>query len=115
MKKKFEFSKLVITFLVLTYFVVLALGIFVTIKLVVSDSMSSVNALVGLFSYVGAVNSISIPFYLHKSEKENLNKYPNVQTIDDYKTFNNIQENNTENDSTTGTGMGEDNPEGVKQ
>lgn len=99
MKKKFEFSKLVIGLLIATYFIVLALGMFVTVKLIVADSTSSVNTLIGLFSYVGTVNSIAIPFYLHKSEKENLNKYPNIQTMDDYKTFNNIQQNDQTNDA----------------
>ena len=119
MKNKFEFSKLVIGLLIATYFIVLALGIFVTVKLIVADSMSSVNALIGLFSYVGTVNSIAIPFYLHKSEKENLNKYPNIKTMDDYKTFNNMQQNDQTNDisteNQTGTGMSEGEIEGANK
>ncbi len=53
-----------------TYFIVLVLGIFIAIKLVIFDPSNAVQALLGLFSFVGAVNSISIPFYLHKSEKK---------------------------------------------
>ena len=51
--------------------------------------MNAVNALVALFSYVGGVLAIVLPFYLHKAEKENLSKYPNIQTVDDYNAFNN--------------------------
>lgn len=96
-KKHFEFSKIVIGLLVSTYFIVLALGIGITIALVISNPESSVNALVGLFSYVGAVNGISIPFYLNTKCKENIHKYPDIQTIEQYQAINNI-----------GSGMGGD-------
>jgi hypothetical protein len=77
--KKFEFSKAVIASLIITYFIVLGLGIYVVIRILTEYPEYSVNALVALFSYVGAVNGISIPFYLNKARDENIHKNPDVQ------------------------------------
>ena len=96
-KKKFEFSKIIIGLLLSTYFIVLALGIFVVLNILNNYPEYSVQALVALFSYVGVVNGIAIPFYLKKSERENIHKNPDIQTISEYQSMNNI-----------GCGMGED-------
>jgi len=84
MKNKFAFSKIVIGLLVSTYFIVLALGIYVVIRILIDSPEYSTQALIALFSYVGGVNAISIPFYLTTKRDENLSKYPNIQTIEQY-------------------------------
>jgi len=95
--KKIEFSKLVIGALVSTYFIVLILGIYAVIIMMINSPECSVNALIALFSYVGTVNAISIPFYLTTKRDENLQKYPDIQTIDQYKEINNIETDMGEN------------------
>lgn len=97
-RKKIEFSKLVITLLVSTYFVGLILGMFIAIRLIIVDTTNSVSALVALLSYIGGTNAISIPFYLRKSEHENIHKNPDIQTIEQYNQMNNFDTNLDESD-----------------
>jgi len=92
-KKKPEFSKFVIGALVSTYFVVLILGIYVVISALILYPEYAVQALMALFTYVGTVNAISIPFYLTTKRDENLQKYPDIKTIDDFKSMNDISSN----------------------
>lgn len=87
-KSKFEFSKIVMGLLLSTYFIVLVLGIFVVVRILIDYPEYSVQALIALFSYVGVVNGISIPFYLQKSEHENIHKNPDIQTVDDFNKIN---------------------------
>lgn len=62
----------------ITYFVILILGIFVVVKILNQYPDYSVQALTALFSYVGAPVSIVTPFYLNKAKWENLHKNPNI-------------------------------------
>jgi uncharacterized ion transporter superfamily protein YfcC len=84
-KHKFEFSKIVIALLMLTYFVILILGIFVVMKILDKYPDYSVQALTALFSYVGAPISIVTPFYLNKAKWENIHKNPNIENVNNSK------------------------------
>lgn len=79
--------------LVSTFFIVLLLGIYVVIRILIGHPEYSVQALIALFSYVGVVNGISIPFYLQKSEHENIHKNPDIQTIEQLNQTNNFDSN----------------------
>lgn len=81
-KKSFEFSKIVITLLIIPYYVVLILGIYAVIKILTSYPEYSIQALCALFAYVSPVAAIGIREYLIKSKEENIHKYPDVQDPD---------------------------------
>lgn len=83
-KKKIEFSKILIICLMSTYFIVLALAFFVVVRILLLSPEYSVQALVSLFAYVAPVVGFAIKWYFNSKTAENLNKYPNVQTVDEF-------------------------------
>lgn len=74
--KKFEFSKLIICLVMLTYFVGLGFGMFIIWYLVRGGAATSYvsTALCGLFSYIGAPVAVAIAFYSYKAKAENVEK-----------------------------------------
>lgn len=60
----------------LTYFVVLVVGIFVVLRILDNTPEYSVQALVAMFSFNGGVVGVAIGFYMNKSKSENIHKYP---------------------------------------
>lgn len=60
----------------LTYFVVLFVGIYVVLRILDNTPEYSVQALVAMFSFNGAVVGTAIGFYMNKSKGENIHKYP---------------------------------------
>jgi hypothetical protein len=79
-KIHFEFSKVIIIALILAFFQVLVLGNYVVLTILKSAPEYAVQALVAIFSYVMPVSLVGIRQYMIKAEKENINKYPNIQS-----------------------------------
>lgn len=74
MKKKFEFSKVILCAVMLTYFAALIFGMYV-INIIVHGTSSYIGtALCGLFSFVGAPVAAAIGFYSSKAKAENVEK-----------------------------------------
>lgn len=74
MKKRFEFSKLILCLVMATYFAALIFGMYV-INIIVHSSSSYIGtALCGLFSFVGAPVAAAIGFYSSKAKAENVEK-----------------------------------------
>jgi len=65
-KKKFEFSKLIICCLTITYFVGLVVGCIITLEN--PDQLST------YLTYIGGVVGITVPFYIWKAKAENILK-----------------------------------------
>ena len=72
--KKFEFSKLILCLVMTTYFVGLLFGIYIILRIAVSDVSYIPTALCGLFSYIGAPVAVAIGFYAYKAKSENVAK-----------------------------------------
>lgn len=68
-KKKFEFSKLIICCLTVTYFVGLIIGSIAVIQ--------DPTQLTAFLTYIGGVVGITIPFYIWKAKNENVLKIQN--------------------------------------
>lgn len=73
---KSEFAKALMAAVMSTYFVVLFVGIYVVLRILEATPEYSVQALVAMFSFNGAVVGVAIGFYMNKSTRENLHKYP---------------------------------------
>jgi len=74
MKRKFEFSKLIMCLVMCTYFAALIFGMYV-INIIVHNSSSYIGtALCGMFSFVGAPVAVAIGFYSYKAKAENVAK-----------------------------------------
>ena len=73
---KSEFSKLLMAAVMLTYFIVLVVGIYVVLRILDNTPEYSVQALVAMFSFNGGVVGVAIGFYMNKSTRENIHKYP---------------------------------------
>jgi len=72
--KKFEFSKLILCLVMLTYFIGLVFGIIIILKLTEMGTSYISTALCGLFSYIGAPVAVAIGFYSYKAKAENVEK-----------------------------------------
>lgn len=72
--KKFEFSKLILCLVMLTYFVGLIFGVYIITELAERNTTYISTALCGLFSYIGAPVAVSIGFYSYKAKAENVEK-----------------------------------------
>jgi len=74
-RHKIEFSKIILSLVMLTYFIGLFFGIYVIIQLLQEASITYIpTALCGLFSYIGAPVGIAIAFYSNKAKAENVTK-----------------------------------------
>ena len=71
MSKKFEFSKLILCLVMLTYFIGLGFGMYIILKI---NPSFTATALCGLFSYIGAPVAVAIGFYAYKAKAENVEK-----------------------------------------
>jgi len=76
--KKFEFSKIILCLVMLTYFVGLLIGAYVVLKIINTNYISA--ALCGLFSYIGAPVAVAIGFYSNKAKAENIEKIRGIPT-----------------------------------
>ena len=72
---KSEFSKLLMAAVMLTYFIVLVVGIYVVLRILDNTPEYSVQALVAMFSFNGGVVGVAIGFYMNKSTRE---KHPQI-------------------------------------
>lgn len=73
--KKFEFSKVILALVILSYFIGLGFGMFVILKVLDTGSVAYISAsLCGLFSYIGAPVATAIGFYSNKAKAENIEK-----------------------------------------
>ena len=73
--KKFEFSKIILALVILSYFIGLGFGMTVIFKMIQSGTMTYIaTSLCGLFSYVGAPVAVAIGFYANKAKAENVEK-----------------------------------------
>ena len=74
-KKKFEFSKLILALVILSYFIGLAFGMLIIWKVLTGGNVMYIStALCGLFSYIGAPVAVAIGFYSNKAKAENVEK-----------------------------------------
>ena len=74
-KKKFEFSKLILALVILSYFIGLAFGMLIIWKVLAGGNVMYIStALCGLFSYIGAPVAVAIGFYSNKAKAENVEK-----------------------------------------
>jgi hypothetical protein len=69
-KRKFEYSKFILTLVLLTYFV----GVYVGVKVVFEDS----SYLTLLFAFIGTPTATAIGFYTWKAKAENIVKLKNA-------------------------------------
>ena len=73
--KKFEFSKIILALVILSYFIGLGFGMTIISKMIQSGTMTYIaTALCGLFSYIGAPVAVAIGFYSNKAKAENIEK-----------------------------------------
>lgn len=76
-KARTEFSKLITTGVMLAYFLVLLLGMYLVMIIMRDYPEYAVQALIALFSYVGAPTATTIGFYAWKAKAENVKKIHN--------------------------------------
>lgn len=72
--KRFEFSKIVLCFVMASYFIGLAFGIKTVSHIVTTAPAYAAQALCGLLSYIGAPVAVTIGFYSYKAKAENVEK-----------------------------------------
>ncbi|MCD8390480.1 MAG: hypothetical protein LUD03_01400 [Firmicutes bacterium] len=73
-----EFSKIILCLVMFTYFIGIAFGMIIILKMVSSGNSSYIStALCGLFSYIGAPVAVAIAFYSYKAKAENIEKIRN--------------------------------------
>jgi hypothetical protein len=82
MNKKFEFSKLIMFFVLLTYFIAFAFGMY-SINKMFSEGYEISSSLGYLFTFVGTPVSVAIGFYSYKAKAENVEKIKNYHMTDD--------------------------------
>lgn len=74
-KHKFEFSKLILALVILSYFIGLGFGMLIIWKILETGSVTYIaTALCGLFSYIAAPVATAIGFYSNKAKAENVEK-----------------------------------------
>lgn len=66
--KKYEFSKIILCLVMVTYFIGFIFGMFIIFK-IRTDA-----AICGFFSYIGAPAAAAIGFYCYKAKAENIEK-----------------------------------------
>lgn len=77
MKLKYEFSKIILSLVMLTYFVGLIFGMYI-IQKIININVSYISPILcGLFSYIGAPVAVAIGFYSYKAKAENVEKLRN--------------------------------------
>lgn len=70
-KKMLEFSKIILGFVMLTYFIGLGFGIYAVNKILLDFPDYAIQALIALFGYVGTPTGVTIGFYSWKAKAEN--------------------------------------------
>ena len=81
--KKFEFSKIILALVILSYFIGLGSGMTIISKMIQSGTMTYIaTALCGLFSYIGAPVAVAIGFYSNKAKAENIEKIKVHESMD---------------------------------
>ena len=74
-RNNFEFSKIILAFIIISYFIGLIFGMMVIWKMINNgDSIYISTSLCGLFSYIAAPVAIAIGFYCNKAKAENIEK-----------------------------------------
>lgn len=73
-KKWFEFSKIILSAITLTYFIGLFYAIHAVDKILMDYPEYAIQALIALFGYIGTPISVSIGFYSWKAKNENTRK-----------------------------------------
>lgn len=85
-KPKFEFSKLIMVGVMLTYFIALIFIMAVIWQMLKSNNISIGTAITSFCTFVGAPVSVAIGFYSWKAKNENVpkitNSIANQQTYD---------------------------------
>lgn len=80
-KKRFEFSKIILALVILSYFIGLGFGMYVIIQMIkVGNFVYIATALCGLFTYIGAPVATAIGFYSNKAKAENVEKIKSSET-----------------------------------
>lgn len=73
--KRFEFSKIILALVILSYFIGLGFGMLVIWKILGTGNVMYIStALCGLFSYIAAPVAVAIGFYSNKAKAENVEK-----------------------------------------
>ena len=78
MKNKFEFSKVILLGVMLTYFIGLFFALYAVNKILLDYPEWAIQALIALFGYIGAPISVSIGFYSWKAKNENTMKIKGI-------------------------------------
>jgi len=74
-KKLKEFSKIILAFVIFSYFIGLMFGMYVIIKVLNTGNVAYIStSLCGLFSYIAAPVATAIGFYSNKAKAENVEK-----------------------------------------
>lgn len=73
-KHKVEFVKIIVFFILLTYFVGLGFGIYAVKKILLDYPEWAIQALIALFGYIGTPTAAAIGFYCWKAKAENIIK-----------------------------------------
>ena len=74
-KKKFEFSKIILALVIMSYFAGLGFGMHIISAVLRSGDVAYIaTSLCGLFSYIGAPVAVAIGFYSNKAKAENIEK-----------------------------------------
>ena len=81
--KKPEFSKIILSAVMTTYFITLFVSIYAVIKILADYPEFAVQALTALFGYVGTPTAVAIGFYAWKAKNENIIKIKNSTEIPD--------------------------------
>lgn len=79
--RKFEFSKMVLSLVMVLFFTVAVFGMVVVVAMLAISKQNSymyssvATALGALFTFIGAPTGVAIGYYLWKSKNENIQKY----------------------------------------
>lgn len=74
-KRTFEFSKIILAFVIFSYFVGLGFGMYVIIAMIKAATFIYIaTALCGLFTYIATPVSVALGFYSNKAKAENVEK-----------------------------------------
>lgn len=83
-KKKSEYTKRIVAAVMATYFIGLAVGVYVVLRILLDYPDYAVQALVAMFSYIGVPVATAIGFYCWKAKNENIKKYGNNEISNNY-------------------------------
>lgn len=74
-ERKIEFSKIILAFVMISYFIGLVFGMYVIVSMIeVGSFMYIATALCGLFTYIATPVSVALGFYSNKAKAENIEK-----------------------------------------